>query len=334
MMRKVFTVVVLLLLAVAGYFAWQIWLGTPGSNEVIVRIPEGAGFDEILDSLEDEGLIASRTSFKLLAAATGNDARIRPGTYKFTRGLPNAELLDALVEGRSTVKVKVTFPEGITLRRMASIVGRIAESDSAEFIRLANDRAFLQTIGINAGTAEGYLMPDTYFVFWGEKPAVILRKMATLFRNFYTDPLKKQAAAQNLTPYQVIILASIVEGEARVGSERPRIAGLYLNRLRRGMKLEADPTVQYILPDGPRRLLFRDLKIESPYNTYQNVGLPPAPINNPSRASILAVLNAERHDYIYMVAKADGSGAHTFTRNDREHLRAVQEYRRRRAEAE
>lgn len=172
-------------------------------------------------------------------------------------------------------------------------------------------------------------MPDTYIVFWGEKPATLLRRMAETFRVFYNDSLKALAAAQNLTPYQAVILASIVEGEARVEKERPIIAGLYLNRLRQGIQLAADPTVQYLLPEGPRRLLYKDLEIDSPYNTYKYKGLPPAPINNPSRASILAVLRPVKHDYIYMVAKGDGSGEHTFSRTGQQHEQAVREYRQR-----
>ncbi len=330
MVRKLTVAILLLLLIAGGYFVYQIWLRNGTSGDVMVRIPEGASFSEMLDSLESAGVIDSPTAFKVLAVATGKDDKIKPGTYKFGRDIPAQELLEALVEGRSTVKVKVTFPEGITIRRIASIAARDAGCDSAEIVALAGDRAFLKTIGINASIAEGYLMPDTYFIFWGEKPGTLLRRMAELFRNFYVDSLKQKAAAVNLSPYEAIVLASIVEGEARVGSERETIAGVYLNRLRIGMKLQADPTIQYILPDGPRQLFYRDLEIDSPYNTYKYKGLPPAPINNPGRASILAALHPARHDYIFFVAKADGSGAHTFTRTAEEHMAAVREYRARR----
>lgn len=317
-------------LVAAGYLAWELWLRGGGRGEVIVRIPEGASFAQILDSLEASGAIANRTAFRILASATGDDARIKPGTYKFERGMPSARLLDALVEGRSTVRVKVTFPEGSTVRRMASILARDIGVDSIEFMRLANDREFLKTVGISASTAEGYLLPDTYFLFWGEDARTLLRRFAEEFRGFYTDELKERAKAIGLSSYEAIILASIVEGEARVDEERPVIAGLYLNRLRRGMKLAADPTIQYLIPDGPRRILYRDLRVDSPYNTYMYAGLPPTPINNPGRSSIRAALSPAKHDYVYMVAKADGSGRHTFTRTGAEHNRAVQEYRARR----
>ena len=221
----------------------------------------------------------------------------------------------------------MTFPEGITIRRIASIAAEKIGVDSIELVRLATDRGFLKSIGLSASTAEGYLMPDTYFFYWGTPAETVLREMSALFLKFYDQKKKKSTSVINLTPYEAIILASLVEGEARVDKDRAIVAGLYLNRLKRGMKLDADPTIQYILPDGPRRLLYKDLKVESPYNTYKYKGLPPTPINNPGRASIEAVLDPEEHNYLYMVAKGDGSGAHTFSRSKSEHDRAVAEYR-------
>ncbi|MDB5035503.1 MAG: aminodeoxychorismate lyase [Chlorobi bacterium] len=326
MVRKIILAIVILILAVGGYFVYQTWMRSDAGGDIIVRIPEGASFDEVLDSLEGAELIHGRAAFKILAVTTGNDGKIKPGSYKFNHGLSNAQLLSALVEGHSTVKSKVTFPEGITIRRIASIAAREAGCDSAQIVHLANDRAFLKTIGITAASAEGYLMPDTYYIFWGEKPATLLRRMADVFREFYTDALKKKAEALGLSSYEAITLASIVEGEARVDEERPVIAGVYLNRLHIGMKLQADPTIQYILPDGPRRLLFADTRLDNPYNTYFYKGLPPGPINNPGRASILATLSPATHDYLFFVAKADGSGRHAFSRTDREHDVAVRQY--------
>ncbi len=329
MLRKLLLLLLLIVVAIGGYFAYVTWLRSASGDEVIVKIPEGAPFDQVLDSLEVRGVLSSRGAFKLLASLTGDDARIKPGLYKFRRGLSNARLLNALVTGESTVRIRLTFPEGITIRRVASIAQREAEIDSAELVRLANDRTFLRTIGINAVSAEGYLMPDTYFVPWGEKPATLLKRMTTLFKRFYDDAKKSAAQRQGLSPYEAVILASIVEGEARVEQERRVIAGLYLNRLRKGIRLQADPTIQYVLKDGPRRLLYSDLRMDSPYNTYMVTGLPPTPINNPGKASIEAVLDPAQHDYIFMVAKADGSGEHTFSRNEREHAAAVRLYRQR-----
>ena len=312
----------------------QFWYDTSDSDAVaadavMIHIPKGTAFSAILDTLERAGLISDPASFRILATATGADDDLKSGTYKFQPGISQAKLLKALREGHSTVRAKVTFPEGVTIKRIASIASQKAGVDSARFVELANDREFLKTIGLNAPTAEGYLMPDTYFLYWGETPEMLLRRMSGLFLEYYTSERKAHAEKINLTPYEAIILASLVEGEARVDKERAVVAGLYLNRLKKGMRLEADPTIQYVIPDGPRRLLYKDLKLESPYNTYKYAGLPPTPINNPGRASIKATLNPEKHNYIFMVAKADGSGGHTFSTTKAQHDRAVREYRRR-----
>lgn len=329
MKRRLSMVLGLLIAITVGYFIVQTWIPSSDDSESIVHIAEGATFDEIVSELDAAGLIRSRTAFRILATSTGKDSRIKPGTYRFSRGVSASQLLDALVEGRSTIRVKVTFPEGSTIRRIASILSRSAGVDSARFVRLATDRTFLATQGIEAATAEGYLMPDTYFVYWGEQPRAVITKMIELHSTFYNDGRKKEAEKVGLSPYQALVLASIVEGEARVEEERAIVAGVYLNRLRRGMKLQADPTLQYVIPDGPRRLLNADLQLDSPYNTYRYPGLPPTPINNPGRASIDAVLHPERNDYLYFVARADGSGQHTFSRNGAEHAQAVNDYRER-----
>lgn len=318
---------------VVAYFLYQSYHsdveGTDPEQSILVHIPEGAHFDQVLDSLERAGLVDDRLSLRVLAKVTGADDELQSGTYRFHRGTSNAALLDALRSGESTVRVKVTFPEGVTIRRIASIAGRRAGIDSAKLHQLATDREFLATIGLTAETAEGYLMPDTYFINWGSDPGVLLREMSALFRKYYGEERKKKAVALGLTPYEAIILASLVEGEAKTDEDRPIIAGLYLNRIERGMLLQADPTIQYVLKDGPRRLLYADLKMDSPYNTYRYRGLPPTPINNPGRASIEAALNPTESDYIYMVARADGTGAHEFSTNLADHQRAVNEYRRR-----
>jgi len=329
MRKRLVIIVVLVLLCGLGILLYEFFVPGRSGGEVVVEIPERATFDQIVQRLDDADLIGSPAAFRLLAATTGNDVRIKPGLYRFPRGIPAAELLNALVEGRSTVRVKVTFPEGATIERVASIAAGRAGVDSAELVELATDRSFLRSIDVDAATAEGYLMPDTYYLYWGERPQTLLSKMAELHRKFYTDALKARSRAIGLTPYQVLILASIVEGEARVAEERPVVAGVYLNRLKKGMKLQADPTLQYALPGAPRRLLNSDLQLDSPYNTYRYPGLPPTPINNPGRASIKAVLESERHDYLYFVARADGSGRHIFSRNGAEHSKAVRDYRQR-----
>lgn len=317
-----------ILLILTGYFIYESWLrGGGGGQTVTVTIPGGSTFDQVLDSLQAADLIGNRTAFKVLAKASGSDGKIKPGTYKFTAGISNSELLKALVDGHSTARTKITFPEGITIRRIAQIAAAGLGCDSAAFIHAATDTVLLRSLGIQARTAEGYLMPDTYFLTWGEKPETIIRRMVELHDRFWAEQnAAAKAAALKLTPYQLLILASLVEGEARAEGDRPIVAGVYLNRLRRGMKLQADPTIQYVLPDGPRRLLYADLRRDTPYNSYMYPGLPPTPINNPGRASILAAMNPASHDYLYFVARADGSGRHTFSRTGSEHEQAVKQY--------
>ncbi|MEN3037755.1 MAG: endolytic transglycosylase MltG [Candidatus Kryptonium sp.] len=224
------------------------------------------------------------------------------------------------------LSVNVTIPEGLTARRIAGLLKAKIGIDSAKFIKLVNDPNFAKQLGINANNLEGYLMPDTYIFIWGDAEENVIAKMVSEFKKFYDDTLKEREKVVGLNTHQVVTLASIVEGEARFEDEKPRIAGVYFNRLRRKMPLEADPTIQYIIPDGPRRLFYKDLKIESPYNTYLNPGLPPGPVNNPSRSSILAVLYPEKNKFLYFVS--DGSGRHIFSKTYEEHLKAVRRYRK------
>jgi UPF0755 protein len=193
-------------------------------------------------------------------------------------------------------------------------------------MRLVFDRDFIQSLGIEAASLEGYLLPDTYGFSWQQDEKEIVREQVGEFRQFFVDSLVARAAVLGWSVHQVITFASIVEGEALIDNERPIIAGVYLNRLQRGMRLEADPTIQYILDDGPRRLLYADLRRDSPYNTYRYAGLPPGPINNPGRKSILAALYPSRHDYLYFVANT--RGGHWFARSYAEHQANVRRYRR------
>jgi UPF0755 protein len=214
-------------------------------------------------------------------------------------------------------------------RTQARIYRRAIGIDSAAFMRLAFDPAFTSSLGIDAPTLEGYLLPDTYHFYWQQDGRDVLRTMASAFLRFYGDSLRTKTEAIGWTMRKVVALASIVEGEAVMDEERPVIAGVYLNRLRIGMRLEADPTIQYVIPGGPRRLMYSDLRYDSPYNTYRSYGLPPGPVNNPRRSSILAVLNPARHNYLFFVA--NGKGGHWFSSTYSEHLRNVKRYRRERA---
>ena len=231
----------------------------------------------------------------------------------------NFDIIDQLVYGTPEVK-KVRILEGWNINQIAAHLSKMMDFDSSEVIGIANNPKFLSKNGIEASSLEGYLFPDTYFFFEGDTPKSVLSHLVSKYKEFWNQTYRNRAAKLNMNENQVVTLASIIEGEAIYNSERGKISGVYHNRMKIGMKLQADPTIQYIIPDGPRRLLNRDLRIESPYNTYLNYGLPPGPINSPGKNSLVAALYPEENDFLFFVATGDGY--HTFTTNENDHNKA------------
>jgi UPF0755 protein len=301
------------------------------ASERAVIVPRGASFKTVLDSLQSSGVIRLRWTLDVAGRILGITKTIKAGKYLFPRGLSNVAILNDLAEGKSRVLVQVVIPEGWRMERIAVQCGKLLGIDSQRFIALCDRSEFRRELGIDAPSLEGYLMPDTYKFLWQTTEEEIIERMVEEFRLFYVDSLQRRQEEVKLTLPQILTLASIVEGEAHLDRERPIIAGVYLNRMKKRMRLEADPTVQYVIPNGPRRLLFSDLRYDSPYNTYLYYGLPPGPINSPGRKSILAVLYPVKHSLLYFVA--DGTGGHVFTRNYFEHQKAVKAYRQMRREA-
>jgi UPF0755 protein len=302
-----------------------------GSEQKLVTVSRGQVFSEIVDSLEAQRVIRSRGLFEFVARVFGGTDRIQVGRYAFHRGASNASIFLTLRDGVENMLISVSVPEGTTARTQARIYRKVIGIDSAAFMQLAFDPAFTRSLGVAAPSLEGYLLPDTYHFYWQQNERDVLRTMVSAFLAFYGDSLLERSAEIGWTMQKVVTLASIVEGEAVLDEERPIIAGVYLNRLRIGMRLEADPTIQYVIPGGPRRLLYSDLRYDSPYNTYRNYGLPPGPVNNPGRASIAAVLYPARHEFVFFVA--NGRGGHWFSTTYAEHLRRVKRYRADRARA-
>ena len=298
-------------------------------SSAIVTVSRGESFSQVVDAFTSAGIISHPTIFKISGKLFGYAGKIKIGKYSFQNGASNREILYAISTGTSTANPAVTIYEGLRGTQVARILKREVGIDSAKLAQLLSDTSIIQLSNHGASSLEGFLLPDTYEFYWQLDEKEIVREMLSEFRKFFADSLQQRARALRLTIGQVLTMASIVEGETILDKERPIIAGLYYNRLRRRMKLEADPTIQYIIPNGPRRLLFDDLRIESPYNTYRNYGLPPGPINNPGRKSILAALYPDQHNYLYFVA--DGTGGHRFARTYEEHLRNVRAYRRARS---
>jgi len=301
------------------------------ASERAIIVPRGSSFKVALDSMKAAGVIDVRWTLDLAGRILGLTKTIKTGKYLFPRGLSNYEILTDLAEGKSRVLVALPIPEGWRMERVALQCGRLLGADPQRFIALCDQQSFRQSLGIDAPSIEGYLLPDTYRFLWQTSEEEIIERMVQEFRKFYVDSLRVRQESSSLSLNQVLTLASIVEAEAVLDRERPVIAGVYLNRLKKRMRLEADPTVQFALPGGPRRLTYSDLRFVSPYNTYLNYGLPPGPINSPGRKSILAALYPENHSYLYFVA--DGTGGHIFSKSYSEHRKAVQSYRKMRREA-
>jgi UPF0755 protein len=305
-------------------------ISLPEPGDKVVAIPRGVSFKSVTDTLERNGVIRSRLAFQIAGRLLGYTKSIKVGKYLFHSGLSNSDILKDINEGRSRVIISVTIPEGWRTEMIARRFAKDLSVDAEKILSICKDTSYIMSKGFRVASLEGYLMPDTYNFYWQTDEQEIVDRMVNGFKGFLVDSLKQRIRQSNMTLNQVLTLASIVEGESGIDAELPTIAGVYLNRLRKNMKLEADPTIQFLLPNGPRRLRYADLRIDSPYNTYLYHGLPPGPVNNPGRQSILGVLYAETNQYLYFVAT--GVGGHHFSKTYSEHVRAVNVYRRVRRE--
>lgn len=286
----------------------------------------GEPLSEIVNDLYKQGVIPSKTNMRVAAFLMGAEKKMRAARYKIPNGLSYLGLIDLFINGDADFTKEVFIREGLSIKWMAYTIGQKITTDSAAFVNLAEDPAFSDSVGINAGTMEGYLMPGKYYFYDNSTAQEIVDSLYNNFIEFWNDSLREQAQNLGYSIHQIVTLASIVKGETSRKEEMPIIAGVYYNRLKIGMPLQADPTVQYIQPNGWKRLSYKDLKMKSPYNTYIHTGLPPGPINNPGKDPILATLYPDSNNYLYFVA--DGKGGHNFSRNYSEHLRAVAKYRR------
>lgn len=310
---------------VAGLTAlWVIWVfytpaGGWGKGMVEVEIPPGANLRDIAHLLHQHHLIPNKTSFIWAARLMGKEREIKSGRYAIPLGASNLKVLRVLEKPLAPYE-RVVIPEGYTIWQVAGVLAQILEIDSAEFINWCYDSAFIRDLGIEAPSLEGYLFPDTYFLHKRSPIPTIISRLVKNFNVKVDSTLRESFSRRGLTLHQAVTLASIVEGEMMNPEEGPLISAVFHNRLRKGIPLEADPTIQYIVPGPPRRLYLSDLEIESPYNTYKYKGLPPGPINNPGLQALRAVAAPAEVDYIYFVAQGDGT--HFFTSDYREFLEA------------
>ncbi len=315
--------------ALVGYVFYGPNTFVKGERMVFV-VSKGQTWQEVVDSLEEQGIIRSRVMFDVVVNVLRRGRVAVVGRYEFASGISNVDLYNSLRLGRNIVSLSVTLREGKRATAYARLLSRSLGIDSARFMSLVNDAQFARSLGVEANSLEGYLFPETYFFNWQTDEEEVVRRLVEQTQKVFTDSLRERAAQMKMTLHEVLTLASIIEGEAFFDDERATISGVYHNRLRKGMRLEADPTIQFIIPDGPRRIYHNDLRIESPYNTYRNYGLPPGPVCSPSAASIIAALYPEHHNYYFFVA--DGKGGHWFATTYAQHLANVRKFRRERAE--
>ncbi len=291
-------------------------------KKVYIFIDEDDDFTEVERHLAP--FLKSISDFSMAAQKKGYTTRVRSGKFVLLKGSNNNEIINSL-RGKS-LTVRVTFNNQERLEDLAGRVAQQISPDSITLLKAFLDSEFLAAKGFSKENALGMYLPNSYDFFWNTTAENFRDKMLKSFEKFWSDDRKNKATALGLTPKEVISLAAIVQKESQKADERPRVAGVYFNRLKRKMKLQADPTVIYAMKLQHqnfdmviKRVLYKDLKIKSPYNTYLYRGVPPGPITMPDISSIMAVLNAEQHPYLYFVANPNKTGYHLFAKNGREH---------------
>jgi len=323
-LRKFIIALVLLIILSLGitcviYYLRYFGPNVSGKKEYLY-IHTGATFDDVYKTIRDEGIVNDTTMFHWSAINMKYTGRVKAGRYRLHEGMSNRKFINMLASGAQE-PVTLAFHNLRLKQQFAGFVAKKIEPDSTAMINLLDSANFVKQYGFTIDNVYTMFLPNSYQLYWNTSPEKFFKRMYANYQKFWTPERKQQAAEINLSPIQVSILASIVDAEALHDDEMPTIAGLYLNRLKKGMKLESDPTVIFAENDFTiRRVLNKYLTINSPYNTYMYVGLPPGPIMMPSINAVNSVLNYKASNYLYMCAKADFSGYHAFATNVADHL--------------
>ena len=321
--------VALLLIVIAGVIVVRQTIFKPFNLEetAYIYIDKEKNYEDVVSQLKKMNL-PSEQMFRILAERMNYPANVKTGRYAVKDGMTMPDVIRTLRSGNQT-PVSITFNN---MRTKENLAGRISQQlmmDSTELLNALNNEAKINDLGFNDATVVAMFIPNTYEVYWDTGVNSFLDRMKKEFDRFWNADRKTKAEKLGLSPIQVSTLASIVEEEATYSDEYPIVAGLYMNRLRKGMRLEADPTVKFAVGDfSLRRILFRHLEVESPYNTYKNTGLPPGPIRIPSIKAIDGTLSPQSHNYLFMCAKDDLSGRHNFAITHAEHARNAAAYQR------
>lgn len=334
-LKRILLAVVLLGLIGGGIFAYIMYTSffTPNTNfeeeETFVFIPTDATIVDLEHQLSP--MVDDFETFKSAADKKGYLQNIKAGKYRLAKGMNNNELVNSLRSGN--IPVKVSFNNQETLQDLAGRIAAQIEADSISLLTAFEDVDFLNANGFNGANKLALYIPNSYEFFWNTSATGFRGRMLKEYNRFWTDTRKKKAKDLGLTANEVIALASIVHKETAKVDERPRVAGVYLNRIRKKMLLQADPTVIYAIKKETgnfdtiiKRVLYKDLELNSPYNTYKYAGLPPGPIAMPDITAIDAVLNAEKHNYYYFVANVEKFGYHMFAQNLAQHNRNKAQY--------
>ena len=303
-------------------------VGVAGDSPVHLYIPTGSDFEDVMSLLSREGLLQDTASFRWVAVKKNYPRHVYPGRYLIPEACSNNQLVGLLRSGKQD-PVELVFNNIRTPQKLASVVSLQIEADSNDILSLFGDEDLLRKHDLTRETAMGVFIPNTYEIYWNTTAEEFLERMIREYRDFWNEDRKTKAASIGLEPMEVMILASIVDEETLLKEEEPRIAGVYMNRLERRIRLHADPTVKFAVGDmSITRVLKKHLEVDSPYNTYRHGGLPPGPIVIPSISAIDAVLDYERHKYLYFCAREDFSGYHNFATNITQHNRNAREYQR------
>ncbi len=328
---KIILLVFLVLLAVLVYFIYQaifsnnVWVKDNGTAYIYINKDDN--FVEVKNKLYQHGHILNRKTFEYWASYKKYPDHIKPGRYKIRHGMSNNDLVSLLRSGEQEA-VRLTFNNIRLKTDLAENIAAQLSFDAPDLLALLNNDSLSKANGFDKENILCMFVPNTYFLYWNSTPQAFYKRMKREYKVFWTEKRLAKAAALKLSPIEVSILASIVDKETQKNDEKARVAGVYLNRLKSGWRLQADPTLVYAIGDfNIRRVLNVYKDIESPYNTYKHLGLPPGPICIPSVASIDAVLNAEDHDYYYFCAKPNLSGYHNFAKTDRQHQKNAKLYR-------
>lgn len=297
-------------------------------DEYYLYIPQEADFKQVVDSLQKNEVLHDVLSFSFVAKIMKYQDHVKAGRYLIKRKSNNLEVVKKLKHGIQD-PLNVTFNNVRTKSDLAEKISTRLEADPKEMLALLNDKEYVKKFGFDTNTIMSMFIPNTYEFFWTTSAKEIFERMQNEYEKFWNEERLSKAKALNLSPNQVMIVASIVEAETNMSDEKPTIAGVYLNRLEKNWLLQADPTVKFALNDfAIRRITYDHIKTDSPYNTYKYAGLPPGPINLPSITSIEAVLNREDHDFMFFVADPSSPGYHKFSESFRQHVASARKYRK------